>query len=282
LSGTPALDRNTKDSRHINRLLIYQNKIQTIMKKILFLFLITCCGSAAFSQFEYAKEVLSATDMNIKGKIKKLTEIHVHTNKNGKTDDDEPRLKLVYEFDEKGNIIKVEGFEMEENEALASITFEYVNGKLNKVSPGKTGDDHKARFFTYSASAITVKNASGAIMETHTLNNGRVSEVKTFPKDKTDNGYLDSYEYNAGGQIEKHTHKYGKGYSSSFFTKYVYNTQGDFTKQEIYNDGKLGSTYTYEYKYDKTKNWTKCTAVSSTQGDDEKEYESFTRTYEYY
>lgn len=257
-----------------------------IMKKTLFLLLTLCMVSTTFSQFDYGKDVYSTTDMNINGKVKRITETHVYTNKKGKVDEGEERKKFVFEFDESGKLIKEEHFNLEDNDIEATYTYEYVNGKLNKVNIKEQYTEPYSRLFNYSSSAITVKNPSGRVKEVHSLSNGRAAEVKYFTNSETVYNYRNLYEYNSLGQIERRMYKDdGGGRSYSSYKKYGYNKRGDISKVEEYdNEGKLKNIDAYDFSYDKNKNWTKCTGVFSSPGDDDddKIYELYTRTYEYY
>ena len=73
----------------------YSNK-----KKILTTLLMFFCISTVFSQYDYIQDVYSVKNMNIKGKIKKIAETLVYTDKNGKVDDIKGKKDLDYEFDE--------------------------------------------------------------------------------------------------------------------------------------------------------------------------------------
>jgi len=256
------------------------------MKKILFLLLMTVSICNAFSQYDYIKDVHTAAEMNISGKVKKVTETHVYTNKKGKTDENEEMWKLVYEFDESGKLIKAEYIDAKKGETQTTYIYEYANDRLSKVNVKKQYVQPSTKSFQYLSSDIIAKDESGNTIEIHALSNGRVSEVYSGPS-KTNYKSRNVYEYNSLGQIVKKMYKddaeqYRKYYHTE---KYEYNKQGDVIKMERYgNDGKPDNTDTYEYKYDKNKNWTKCTGVSYSPGDDDddKIYETYTRSYEFY
>ena len=257
-----------------------------IKKKTLVLLLMIVSTGTAFSQFDYMKDVYTAADMNIKGKVKRVTETHVYTNKKGKTDENEEKWKFVYEFDESGRLIKQEYTDLKEDEVQTTFTYEYMNDRLSKVNVKRKYQYPTTNSFQYSSSAITVKDESGNTIEIHALSNGRVSEIYNGSS-KTSYKFRNVYEYNSLGQIIKKMYKddaeqYRKYYHTE---KYEYNKQGDVSKMEKYNnDGKLDNTNSYEFKYDKNNNWTKCTGVEYSPGDDadDKIYETYTRSYEFY
>lgn len=245
------------------------------MKKILTTLLVFFCISTVFSQYVYIQDVYSAKDMNIKGKIKTITETLVYTDKNGKVDDNEIKKELVYEFDENGNLIKIifldeDGFESYYDE------FKYLN---NKIRSRYIGDED----FYYSPSTITIKSKE-KIKEVQSLSNGRVSEITYYTVSQKYYDFKYKYDYNSIGQITKRTYdRSNVGYST--FNTYEYNKLGDIKINMDYDkNSKLGWIKDFDYEYDNNKNWTKCTSEFYKPGEDKdrRVYQQITRIYEFY
>ena len=246
------------------------------MKKILTTLLMFFCISTVFSQYKYIQDVYSAKDMNIKGKIKTITETLVYSDKNGKVDDNEKKKELVCEFDENGNLIKIifldeDGFESDSDE------FEYLNNKIRSRYVGEFED------FYYSPSTITIKSKE-KIKEVQSLSNGRVSEITYYTVSQKYYDFKFKYDYNSIGQITKRTYKPSSGDYSYFYT-YEYNKLGDIKiKMDYDENSKLNWIEDFDYEYDNNKNWTKCTSEFYEPGEDKDRrlYQQITRIYEFY
>ncbi|CAN1548231.1 hypothetical protein MCEGE10_02056 [Flavobacteriaceae bacterium] len=245
------------------------------MKKILTTLLMFFCISSVFSQYNYIQDVYSAKNMNIKGKIKKITETLVYTDKNGKVDDNKKKNELVYEFDENGNLIKIISFDEDGFESYYD-EFKYLN---NKIRSRYVGDED----FYYSPSTITIKSKE-KIKEVQSLSNGRVSEITYYTDSQKHYDFKYKYDYNSIGQITKRTYdRSNVGYST--FDTYEYNKLGDIKRKMQYDENsKLDWIKDFDYEYDNNKNWTKCTSVFYTPGEDKdlRLYDQITRIYEFY
>lgn len=257
------------------------------MKRILVLLLLLPCLSTAFAQHDYIIDMYSATDMNIKGKVKKVTETQVYTDKKGKVDDEERKMKFVYEFDESGKLIKQQTIELEDDDETvnSTYTYEYTNGKISKTAVAVRYSGTQTRLFAYTSSAITLKIPSGEIAEVRSLSNGRISEITHYGRSQTSYSHQFRYEYNTTGQIVKETYNGDKYSNYTTFEKYEYNKQGDTQKKEQYGkEGKLDWITDYEFTYDNNKNWTKCRAEFYQPGENKNDrtYTLRTRTYEFY
>ena len=243
------------------------------MKKILSTLLIFFCASNVFSQYSYMPQLYSASGMNVKGKVKRITEKEVFTYEGGSVSVyDKERKEFVYEFDQNGNLIKtvitVDKYHPD------TYYYNYLNGKLSAKS-----DQEGKLFFHYSPSSVTLKDSIGTIKQIHSLSNDRVSESNYYYDFEKNLSIKIKYDYNKMGQVEK-TAVTSLGTS---LTTYEYNKQGDRIKNQSNNF--LGPLITvYDYQYDKKKNWTKCMEESYKPGanKDDRTYIKRTRVYEFF
>lgn len=251
------------------------------------LILVAMLAGSAQAQFEYALEPFSAKDMNLKGAVKKVTELQVSTDRKGEVDDSEKKYKVVYEFDASGNLLRIQQFEVRRSDDLVrTSTYEYAGGRLSRVNRKAAFSSPYTEIFTYSGAQVLVKHESGDLSEVRTLSNGRVTEIKSYGSDQKQyrNRYV--FDYNSDGQVQKRDYKddaesYRKYYSSE---SYAYNRKGDRSKSEKFgNEGKLEWITDYDYKYDKN-NWVSCKTMFYQPGEDKDDrvYTLYTRTYEYY
>jgi hypothetical protein len=214
--------------------------------------------------------------MNIKGKVKTITEKVVSTDKNGKVDDNKEKNELVYEFDENGNLIKIIYFD-EDGWETYNYDFKYLNNKIRWRRFGEFED------FYYSPSTITIKSKE-KIKEVQSLSNGRVSEITYYTVSQKYYDHKYKYDYNSIGQITKRTYdRSNVGYST--FNTYEYNKLGDIKINMDYDkNSKLGWIKDFDYEYDNNKNWTKCTSEFYKPGEDKdrRVYQQITRIYEFY
>ncbi len=242
----------------------------------------------AFAQFEYAHEAFSLADMNVKGKVKRIVETKVSTDRKGRVDDDEKKFRYTYEFDESGRLTQKTVVELGYIESENYVyRYEYANGKLNKVHVKVRYSQPYIRLFNYGSNAILVKNESGDIKEQFSLSNNRIIESKYFGSSKTLYRYRDLFEYNATGQVSKKTYMDDAETYRKFSTHetYAYNKNGDRDRKEKFNqEKKLDWITDYDYSYDKNKNWTKCEEMFYSPGEakDERVYTRYERTFEYY
>jgi hypothetical protein len=253
------------------------------MKKILTTLLMFFCVSNVFSQFEQYHDYygrFSAKGMNIKGKVKKLTETKVSLNEYGDVDDTEQKIKYEYEFDKSGNLIKTTTTVL--GQSPSTFYYNYFEGKISSIT---NGYDYSKVNFYYSPSSITIKSSRGKVEQIQSLSNGRISEIDFYSQRKENEGkisYKCNYEYNKQWQIKKGT--FFMDLTTTFET-YQYNKQGDIEKLEQYDRyGKLDWIDAYKYNYDKNKNWTKLTKAHYSPGDDKEDYlySELTRIYEFY
>ena len=252
------------------------------MKKILTTLLMFFCVSNVFSQFEeyhYYYSRFSAKGMNIKGKVKKLTETKFSVDEFW-VDETEQKIKYEYEFDKSGNLIKTTTTVL--GRSPSTFYYNYFKGKISSIT---NGYDYSKVNFYYSPSSITIKTSSGTDDPVLSLSNGRIPEIVFYSQRKENEGkisYKYNYEYNKQWQIKKGT--FFMDLTTTFET-YEYNKQGDIEKLEQYDSyGKLDWIKAYKYNYDKNKNWTKLTKAQYSPGDDKDDYlySEFTRIYEFY
>lgn len=245
------------------------------MKKILSTLLIIFCASSVFSQYSYVQEVYSASAMNVKGKVKKITEKEVFTYEGGAEAQaiiNKEMKEIVYEFDQNGNLIKT--MITVDEHYPKTYYYNYLKGKLSAKS-----EEEGKLFFHYSPSSVTLKDSSGTIKEIHSLSNDRVSESTRYIDIEKNLSVKLKYDYNKMGQVEKTAYTF----FGTSFTTYEYNKEGDIVKSQ--DDNFLVPLITvYNYQYDKQKNWTKCMEESYEPGTD-KENQTFikrTREYEFF
>ena len=243
---------------------------------------------SAFSQFEYAQKVYSLSDMNVKGKVKRIIETEVSVDHKGRVDDDEEKHRIIYEFDESGKLIKKLGVEYDDPDDVEStLIYSYSNGKPSKLYEKVIFSEPDNYTFSYPSNGILVKDEDGDIKEKYTLTNNRITEIKYYTNSTTMYRHRELYEYNAAGQVTKETYMddaetYRK-YSSS--QTYAYNKNGDRSRKEKFGDDKkLEWISDYDYSYDKNKNWTRCVEEFYSPGEkkEDRVYTRYERTYEYY
>ena len=259
-------------------------KNYSIMKKILITLIMFFCISNVFSQYTNNNyDVYSAKDMNIKGKVKKMTERTFYTDASGKVLNNEMKTGWKYNFDENGNLINKFAINLDYEDHYKKYDYEYLNGKISNYSYDEywQGKPYKT-FFYYSPSTITIKTPKGKILEVHSLSNNKVIEITEYYEEKPSR--KQKYDYNTSGQITKKTYKclgmFCKG--PDHFDMYEYNKQGDLSKKEQHST--LEWITTYNYNYDNNKNWTKCTSEFYKPGEDKDHriYQQITREWEFY
>lgn len=258
------------------------------MKQIILILLLTIKLSAVIAQqYIHDKFLFTARDMNIKGKIKRVTEFETTSHSKEKLATTKQKMKYVYDFDEKGRLIKLEHFALLSTAiVIKTVKYDYLNNKIYKINTVGSSPASYTHLFKHSPTSIMVfQNES--IYDIHTIKNKRVTEVKTFlTSDKTKYGFRSIYEYNSLGQIQKITFADDFGYNKyATWKNYKYNKQLDLeTIEEYKSDGKLHWIHSYSYTYDRDKNWTKCIKSFNAPGADEDQatYTQNTRTYEYY
>lgn len=252
-----------------NKMIITQLN-QTTMKKTITTLLMLFCISTVFSQYDYIQDVYSAKDMNIKGKIKKITETEGFTDESGNVNDD-GEVEFIYEFDEGGNVIYYE-FSLDQQQQQFGWDYKYLNGKISEII-----SSWEKYFLYYTTSTITIKSSKGAITQVQTLSNGRISEIINYENSKENH----KYEYNTIGQITKSIY----GEKTNLISTYEYNKQGNKKRLVEYDkNSKLEHITDYDYKYDNNKNWKECTEKRYKTGSDkdDRTYCKRTRIYEFY
>ncbi|TCZ74115.1 hypothetical protein [Flaviaesturariibacter aridisoli] len=258
------------------------------MKTVILAILSLLLAESGQAQYDYPIDTYSASDMNVKGKVKRITEVRVYTDKKGRVNNGEQKMKYVYDFDASGRLTSVQVFELKSGEELErTSTYTYVGDKVSRINTKEAYVNPYTNVFSYSASQVFVRNGDGDLLEARTLSNGRVTETKYYGAGHSTyrNRYV--YEYNGDGQVQKRFYKddaeaHRKYYSSE---AYQYNRSGDRQKKERYNnEGALDDISNYTYTYGSQNNWTKCSSVSYAPGEDEEDhiYTQYTRVYEYY
>ncbi len=256
------------------------------MKKILTTILMLNCISNVFSQYTNNNyDVYSAKDMNIKGKVKNMTERIFYTDASGKAPKNAMKTSWVYEFDERGNLINQHEIEIDDANDYQKFDYEYLNGKLCSYTYDTYWQEKPYKsIFYYSPSSITIKTPKGKILEVHSLSDDKVTEITLYSNEKP--SFKKKYDYNTIGQITRQTYQYLPVVPEKKERSYMYeyNKQGDIIKKEEYRETQLTYITTYNYKYDNNMNWTKCTDEFYQPGEnkDDTNYKQITRIYEFY
>lgn len=274
----------------MNKIRIY---IQISILKFL-LVIATLNVTIAFSQsrFEYAQSVYSTKDMNLKGKVKNITETKVFIDKNGKIDLDEKKSKFIYYFDESGKIIETKDIWEDrgygDSDIMITKKFYFIGDKIDKTYADRAYVSPELEFYNYENSKIIIKDEDGDINEIRKILNSKVSEIIIEPVSTTKYSHRYLFEYNDKGQITKKTYKNDSESAwtkSSSYKEFEYNKNGDLILYKEYNNEyELEWICEFKYKYDKNDNWIECVSqfYEPEENKNNRLYTKFSRTIEYF
>lgn len=255
------------------------------MKKTILLSVLLFSGNIVQAQ-DYFGDILpvySTSDMNLKGKIKKITETTAYLDSRGRAEEEELQEKIVYEFDKTGNLIKVEY--ADSDGASNTSEYYYSNGQINKIISYVKYSGTSTTLVTFDPNTITYRT-DGKLATVFNGSGKKILERKKFTTSEKDYWARNTYEYNSDGKIMKDTYDNGDKYSYySTYRLYFYDKTGNISKKEDYeSSGTKKDTTDYTYTYDKNKNWTKIIEESYSPGDDKEDhlYKQRIRTYEFY
>ncbi len=258
------------------------------MKTIFFLPIILLFVGITTQAQDYYGDILpvySLSDMNVKGKVKKITEKTAYLHANGKIDESEIQEELIYEFDETGNMTSVVYRNGKSTYGSSRISsYGYSNGKINMIII----NGYITTLVTYSTNAIIYK-IKDKLKTVYSISNGRITERKEYTtseeeeEEEEEKSMWYVYEYNTDGKISKET---TYDYDDFFgHITYSYDKSGNIFKEEKFDKNKTKeSTTDYKYTYGKNNNWTKLIEEYYFPDEDKDDYNYMQRirSYEYY
>jgi hypothetical protein len=241
------------------------------MKKInlLFTLVTTCFISFSFTGEKGNKIKNDLSELNLKGKVKTLTEIEYKVSPNtGKIKEGDMLYKYIYSFNENGNLIETNSYDPDGN-LDGKYTYSYDNIKGNKTEMTSYNPDGSSD----ERCAYKYDSKGNLIQEIWYYPDGSISKKYNYKYDDKGNEIAmnrydfhdslickDSYKYNDKGEKIEWNHFNLSPPTDGTLSKKVifkYDEKENINVESIYLADGSFECFSYKYDYKKKGNWKK-------------------------
>ncbi len=209
------------------------------------------------------------SELNLKGKVKILTEIEYKISPNiGKIKEGDMLYKYIYSFNEKGNLIETNSYDPDGNlDGKYTYTNDNLKGtKIEMISYNPDGSSDEKCTYNYDSKGNLILeiwyDAEGSISKKYGYKyDDKGNEIAMNRYDAHDSLLCkDSYKYDDKGEkIEWNHFNLSPPTDGSLSKKVIfkYDDNGNINVENIFlSDGNF-ENYTYKYDYAKKGNWKK-------------------------